>query len=70
MKSVTNGATMRREGFQKPEAPMPEAAVRTLANSIFEQLRLEGCNTKDIISVSSHLISLVTTEIQKSSPAQ
>ena len=45
-----------------------DGAVRTLASSIFEKLRKDGCNAKDIITVSSHLISMVTDELhQKSS---
>jgi hypothetical protein len=40
-------------------------AARVLASSIYRQLQDEGCEARDIISVSSQLIDLVTTELQK-----
>jgi hypothetical protein len=42
-----------------------DRAVRLLASSIYRQLQDEGCEARDIISVSSQLIDLVTTELQK-----
>ena len=51
--------------MNKPAAPMPDKAVKVLASSIFRHLQSEGCQPKDIISVSSQLLSLVTTELQK-----
>lgn len=42
-----------------------DKAVRMLASSIFRQLQSEGCEPRDIISVSSQLLDLVTTELQK-----
>ncbi len=45
--------------------PVTDKAVRLLANSIFRQLQDEGCLPRDIISVSSQLIGLVTHELQK-----
>ncbi len=44
---------------------LPERAVKALATSIFKHLRHEGCQPKDIISVSTQLLSLVTTELTK-----
>ena len=49
----------------KAMANLPERAVKALANSIFKHLRHEGCQPKDIISVSTQLLSLVTTELSK-----
>lgn len=40
-----------------------ERAVRLLASSIYRQLQDEGCMARDIISVSSQLIDLVTHEL-------
>ncbi len=40
-----------------------ERAVRVLASSIYRQLQDEGYEARDIISVSSQLIDLVTHEI-------
>ena len=42
-----------------------DRAVKLLASSIYRQLQDEGCAARDIISVSSQLIDLVTTELQK-----
>ena len=49
----------------KAKIPMADRAVKTLADSIFKTLREEGCNPKDIIGVSSQLLSLVTSELEK-----
>ena len=40
-----------------------ERAVRVLASSIYRQLQDEGYEPRDIISVSSQLIDLVTNEL-------
>ncbi|MEZ4742579.1 MAG: hypothetical protein R3B45_09050 [Bdellovibrionota bacterium] len=52
---------------EKNNIPMPERAVKNLADSIFKTLCDEGCNPKDIIGVSSQLLSLVTSELEKAS---
>ncbi|MCC6132626.1 MAG: hypothetical protein IT186_22090 [Acidobacteria bacterium] len=52
-----------RESTPKPA--VNEKAARLLASSIFRQLQDEGCEPRDIISVSSQLIDLVTSELQK-----
>lgn len=43
--------------------PMQDKALRHLADSIYKQLQNEGCHAKDIIGVSSQLLSLVTTDL-------
>ncbi len=48
----------------RPAAIASERAARVLACSIYEQLRSEGCSTRDMISVSSQLLSLVTAKIK------
>jgi acetolactate synthase regulatory subunit len=48
-----------------PAMIVSDKAVRLLASAIFRQLQDEGCMPKDIISVSSQLIDLVTSELQK-----
>jgi len=40
-----------------------DRAVRALASSIYRQLQDEGCEARDIISVSSQLIDLVTHQL-------
>jgi hypothetical protein len=47
-----------------------DKALKLLASSIFKQLQEEGCEPRDIISVSSQLIDLVTIEITKDEPSQ
>jgi hypothetical protein len=59
---MKNGAVSKTTA--KPVS-VNDKAVRLLANSIFKQLQNEGCAPRDIISVSSQLIDLVTSEIQK-----
>lgn len=44
---------------------LTDRSVKTLANSIFKSLTNEGCDPKDIIGVSTQLLSLVTTELQE-----
>lgn len=52
-----------------PSAAKPglnnDKALKLLASSIFKQLQDEGCEPRDIISVSSQLLDLVTIEITK-----
>ncbi len=45
---------------------MHDKAVKALATSIYKQLQDEGCQYKDIIGVSSQLLSLVTLELKDS----
>ena len=45
--------------------PLTGKAVRVLADSIYETLKAEGCEEKDIIGVSSQLISLVTANLEQ-----
>jgi hypothetical protein len=49
----------------KTSKPLNQRAVKMLANSIYDALRQEGCEHKDIIGVSSQLIGLVTTAIDE-----
>ena len=54
-----------RQGGNVAAKSVNDKAVKLLASSIFRQLQDEGCDTRDIISVSSQLIDLVTHELQK-----
>ena len=47
---------------------VPAKVVRTLANSIFQNLREEGFENKDIIGVSSQLIGMVTSALEEEHP--
>lgn len=58
----------RQKSTSSAKLPVNDKAVRSLANSIYRQLQDEGCEARDIISVSSQLIGLVTTELQGDDP--
>ena len=45
--------------------PLTGKAVKLLADSIYQTLKDEGCEEKDIIGVSSQLISLVTEKLEQ-----
>ena len=49
-------------------SPLADKAVRMLAKSIYQTLKEEGCQHKDIIGVSSQLIGLVTSAMKNTSP--
>ncbi len=51
------------DNARKLNQPMQDKALRHLADSIYKHLQSEGCHAKDIIGVSSQLLSLVTTEL-------
>lgn len=57
--------TTKKPAATKAVSSVNERAVKHLAGNIFRQLQDEGCQPKDIICVSSQLIDLVTTELQK-----
>jgi len=64
-----NGQEIVDKNSIKSTLPLPDRAVKSLADSIFKTLCSEGCNPKDIIGVSSQLLSLVTSELEKSESA-
>lgn len=55
----------------KVDAPanLNDKAVRSLADAIYKHLQDEGCQAKDIISVSSQLLGLVTDQIKEDRPS-
>jgi hypothetical protein len=48
---------------------LPDRAVRSLAGAIYKHLQDEGCQPKDIISVSSQLLGLVSQELITDEPS-
>ena len=57
---------------QKPTNVTPginDKALR-MADAIFKQLQNEGCEAKDIISVSSQLLGLVSDQIKERTSPQ
>lgn len=49
--------------LQNLASVLPDRAIKALAGSIFRNLRHEGCQPKDIISISTQLLSLVSGEL-------
>jgi hypothetical protein len=68
MKSVS--ANMKQTAQAAKAGVNNDKALKLLASSIFKQLQEEGCEPRDIISVSSQLIDLVTIEITKDDSSQ
>ncbi len=54
----------RALAVSEPESPLADKAVRMLAKSIYQTLKDEGCQHKDIIGVSSQLIGMVTSAME------
>ena len=50
--------------YQDQSRVISDRATRVSAHSIYEQLRNEGYSARDMILVSSQLISLITAEMQ------
>ena len=50
--------------YQDQSRVISDRAKRVSAHSIYEQLRNEGYSARDMILVSSQLISLITAEMQ------
>ena len=51
------------ENDPKNNKLITDKTLKVLADSIYQTLKNEGCEHKDIIGVSSKLIGLVTNEI-------
>lgn len=62
---MNSTSTQKIEGAKSIKKPLTNKAVKVLADSIYETLRSEGCEEKDIIGVSSQLISLVTSQMEQ-----
>ena len=58
-------ASLEINNASKKANPMTDKAVKSLAQSVFETLCNEGCQPKDIIGVSSQLLSLLTFELSR-----
>ena len=62
---MKSNARQQSTTSQAAKLAITDKAVKNLAGSIYRQLQDEGYAVKDIISVSSQLIDLVTAELQK-----
>ena len=50
---------------QADKTNVTQKAVKILASSIYRQMQDEGFQPRDIVSVSSQLIDMLTIELQK-----
>ena len=58
---------VKKDNTKEVSNPLPDRVIKILANSIYQNLMNEGCQDKDIIGVSSQLISLVTNSLETKS---
>ncbi len=65
-----NTVVTRKTDSATPVMNLNDKAVRSLADAIFKQLQSEGCQAKDIITVSSQLLGLVSDQIREKHTAQ
>jgi hypothetical protein len=56
---------VERELMQKAQARSErEKALKILAKSIFRELRTQGYDAREIVSLSTELLGLITTDIK------
>ncbi len=56
---------IQRELVEKTQARSErEKALKILAKSIFRELRTQGYGAREIVSLSTELLSLITTDIK------
>ena len=67
MKQVAGGTKSKANAarVRSVEDQITHKSLKNLADSIYQTLREEGCENKDIIGVSSQLIGLVTQSIDQ-----
>ncbi len=65
--TAKNSASSKNANNSTKHVPLHDRAVKSLASTIYAQLKSEGCEHRDIIGVSSQLISIVTSQIKEDS---
>ena len=55
---------IQREMVEKNPRGEREKALKILAKSIFRELRTQGYDAREIVSLSTELLSLITTDIK------
>jgi hypothetical protein len=55
---------IEREVLEKAPRVEREKALKILAKSIFRELRTQGYDAREIVSLSTELLSLITTDIK------
>ncbi|MEO6954145.1 MAG: hypothetical protein ABI321_20245 [Polyangia bacterium] len=61
--SASNSSTITAK------APSSDKAVRILAKSLFRQLKDAGYQNRDILTLSTELVSLITTDMRPAASA-
>ena len=54
---------------QASSTPSSDKALKIIARSLFKELKQNGYDSRQIVSLSTELISLVTSELQQEPPA-
>lgn len=68
--SASNRSTATPAVVPAPTAaPSSDKAVRILAKSLFRQLKDAGYQNRDILTLSTELVSLITTDMRPAPPA-
>ncbi len=64
--ALTNTSTQARTSTVPAMAPSPsgDKAARILAKSLFRQLKESGYQNRDILTLSTELVSLITTDMR------
>lgn len=68
MKQALHATGIKSKMSASSKDIVSDKSLKVLASAIYRQLQDEGCDARNIISVSSQLIDLVTTAIQKDDP--
>jgi uncharacterized protein (UPF0335 family) len=55
---------IQREMVEKTPRVEREKALKILAKSIFRELRTQGYDAREIVSLSTELLGLITTDIR------
>lgn len=66
-RTMSQNSTQKQALEQKHTKYITDKTLKVLADSIYQTLKDEGCENKDIIGVSSKLIGLVTDAIHQPS---
>ena len=67
----TMAQLLDRAALEKPQGRGErDKAVKILAKSIYRELRASGYDAREIVSLSSELIGLITTEIKPDSASK
>ena len=61
---MSNFNETRRSSKPSPSAALSARTIRTLADDLYRSLRQDGCQPRDIVTVSTRLLELVTDTLR------